>query len=95
MSISKLNLHLERAMCEMVAVVGVDINKAVKSTYYAALLPFLPGLGPRKAELLLKKINQTFVSRHTTRCMPALLGVCADGLVMHFLRARVAHRMAR
>lgn len=36
--------------------VGVDINRAVTDAYYQHLLPFVCGLGPRKAQVLVKKI---------------------------------------
>jgi transcription elongation factor SPT6 len=37
--------------------VGVDINRAVADTYYRRLLPFVCGLGPRKAQALVEKIS--------------------------------------
>lgn len=37
--------------------VGVDINRAVADAYYQHLLPFICGLGPRKAQVLVKKIG--------------------------------------
>ncbi len=37
--------------------VGVEINRAVADPYYQHLLPFVCGLGPRKAEVLVKKIS--------------------------------------
>lgn len=36
--------------------VGVDVNRAVTDAYYQFLLPFVCGLGPRKAQQLVKKI---------------------------------------
>ena len=36
--------------------VGVDINRAVTDAYYQHLLPFVCGLGPRKAQVLVRKI---------------------------------------
>jgi len=35
---------------------GVDINRAVNDPYYQLLLPYIAGLGPRKAQVLIKKI---------------------------------------
>ena len=35
--------------------VGVEINRAVADPYYQHLLPFVCGLGPRKADVLLVK----------------------------------------
>jgi len=53
----KLYKHLETAMVDMVNLVGVDINDAVGDAYTACLLPYVAGLGPRKATLLIKGIN--------------------------------------
>ncbi|KAK3373283.1 SH2 domain-containing protein [Lasiosphaeria ovina] len=53
----KLFRHLETAMVDMVNLCGVDINEAVADAYTAHLLPYVAGLGPRKATLLIKGIN--------------------------------------
>ncbi|KAI9657626.1 MAG: Transcription elongation factor spt6 [Bathelium mastoideum] len=53
----KLLKHLETAMVDYVNLVGVEINDAVADTYTANLLPYVCGLGPRKAQQLLKVIN--------------------------------------
>jgi len=53
----KLLRYLETAMVDMVNLVGVDINEAVGDSYVANLLPYICGLGPRKAAQLLKVIN--------------------------------------
>ena len=37
--------------------IGVDINKAVRNPYYARMLPFVSGLGPRKAQQLLQDVR--------------------------------------
>ncbi|EJD52929.1 hypothetical protein AURDEDRAFT_110772 [Auricularia subglabra TFB-10046 SS5] len=52
----KLLVALERALVNVVNYVGVDINQAVNDPYYYHLLPFVAGLGPRKAQHLKKKI---------------------------------------
>ncbi|KAH9951462.1 transcription elongation factor Spt6 [Amylocystis lapponica] len=52
----KLFTALERVLVDVVNKVGVDINRAVTDPYYQQLLPFVCGLGPRKAQLLVKKI---------------------------------------
>lgn len=57
LSKEKVDQWLERALIEVTNRVGVDINRCVRSAYYAHLLPYVSGLGPRKAEALLKKIN--------------------------------------
>ncbi|KAA1471105.1 transcription elongation factor Spt6 [Dentipellis sp. KUC8613] len=52
----KLLTSLERAFVDVVNKVGVDVNRAVMDPYYQHLLPFVCGLGPRKAQVLVKKI---------------------------------------
>jgi transcription elongation factor SPT6 len=52
----KLLTALERALVNVVNTVGVDINRAVNDPYYQLLLPYISGLGPRKAQVLIKKI---------------------------------------
>ncbi|KAB8576212.1 hypothetical protein FH972_025740 [Carpinus fangiana] len=54
----KLLKTLDTAMVDMVNLVGVDINEAVSNTYIANLLPFVCGLGPRKAHAMLQAINR-------------------------------------
>ena len=53
----KLHKHLETAMVDMVNLCGVDINEAISDPYTAYLLPYVAGLGPRKATLVVKGIN--------------------------------------
>ncbi|KAI9813582.1 MAG: Transcription elongation factor spt6 [Pycnora praestabilis] len=53
----KMSKHLETAMVDMVNLCGVDINDAVGDQYTANLLPYVCGLGPRKATQLLKAVN--------------------------------------
>ncbi|KAI0831325.1 transcription elongation factor Spt6 [Trametes gibbosa] len=52
----KLLTALERVLVDAVNRVGVDINRAVTDAYYQHLLRFVCGLGPRKAQVLIKKI---------------------------------------
>ncbi|EJD02347.1 transcription elongation factor SPT6 [Fomitiporia mediterranea MF3/22] len=52
----KLLSAFERVLVDVVNKVGVDINRAVNDPYYATLLPYVAGLGPRKAQALIKKI---------------------------------------
>jgi transcription elongation factor SPT6 len=54
----KLVKYLENAMVETVNMVGVNIEDAIYETYTANLLPYVCGLGPRKAAHLIKTINQ-------------------------------------
>ncbi|KAJ6086972.1 hypothetical protein N7467_005886 [Penicillium canescens] len=49
--------QLETALVDMVNLVGVDLNEAVADTATANLLPYVCGLGPRKAAHLLKIVN--------------------------------------
>ena len=56
-------MHLERALVSVVNKVGVDINRAIRDQYYGTLLPFVSGLGPRKAGGLIRKITAAIVSR--------------------------------
>lgn len=53
----KVLKQLETAMVDIVNMCGVEINEAVNDSYTANLLPFIAGLGPRKAAQLLKAIN--------------------------------------
>jgi transcription elongation factor SPT6 len=53
----KLRKQLETAMVDMVNLCGVDINEAIGDPYTANLLPFICGLGPRKATSVIKAIN--------------------------------------
>ncbi|KAF4631225.1 hypothetical protein G7Y89_g6908 [Cudoniella acicularis] len=61
----KLRKQLDSAMVDMVNLCGVDINEAVGDSYTAALLPYVCGLGPRKATQVLKVINQNGGVVHT------------------------------
>ena len=53
----KILKALETSMVDMVNLCGVDVNEAVTDTYTANLLPYVCGLGPRKAAQLTKVIN--------------------------------------
>lgn len=53
----KLFKQLETALVDMVNLCGVDINEAVSDLGTANLLPYVCGLGPRKASHLVKIIN--------------------------------------
>lgn len=53
----KLLKALESAMVDMVNLVGLDINEAVSDRSTANLLPYICGLGPRKAAEMLKVVN--------------------------------------
>ncbi|KAJ4185384.1 Transcription elongation factor Spt6 [Fusarium falciforme] len=53
----KLAKYLDSAMVDMVNLCGVDINEAMTDSYTANLLPYVSGLGPRKASSVIKAIN--------------------------------------
>lgn len=53
----KVAKYLDSAMVDTVNMVGVNINDAVAEAYTANLLPYIAGLGPRKATSVLKAIN--------------------------------------
>ncbi|KAH8836221.1 hypothetical protein RJ55_10038 [Drechmeria coniospora] len=53
----KLIKYLESAMVDTVNMVGVNINEAMGDAYTANLLPYVAGLGPRKATSVIKAIN--------------------------------------
>ncbi len=53
----KIIKALETSMVDMVNLCGVDVNEAVSDLYTANLLPYICGLGPRKAAQLIKVIN--------------------------------------
>lgn len=48
---------IESALVDIVNMVGVEINEALRDPYIAQLLPYVSGLGPRKASGLLRNIN--------------------------------------
>lgn len=53
----KLMKWLDTAMVDMVNMCGVDLQRAVAEPYIANLLPYVCGLGPRKAARVIKAIN--------------------------------------
>ncbi|CEH12620.1 Transcription elongation factor SPT6 [Ceraceosorus bombacis] len=54
---AKLAMHLERAISASVCHMCIDINRASTDAYYAAMLKFVSGLGPRKATALIQTIK--------------------------------------
>ena len=50
--------HYERALCDVVAEVGADVNKCCEYNHLQGLLTFVPGLGPRKAAYLKQRVEQ-------------------------------------
>ncbi|ORY28271.1 SH2 domain-domain-containing protein [Naematelia encephala] len=55
----KLLLHLERGLVNATCYMGIEINSCVADTYQGAMLPFIAGLGPRKADALASNIHRT------------------------------------
>lgn len=58
LSEDKLKNAIETVFVDIVNMVGVDINKCVTSNYLAAVLPYVAGLGERKAFGLLRAVQQ-------------------------------------
>lgn len=71
----KLFKQLEAALVDMVNLCGVDINEAVSDMNAANLLPYVCGLGPRKAAHVLKIIN---LNRGVVNNRTELMGVGAQ-----------------
>jgi transcription elongation factor SPT6 len=53
----KILKQLESAMVDFVNLVGVNVNEAMSDSYTANLLPYVCGLGPRKAQHFVKAVN--------------------------------------
>ncbi|CCH41587.1 Transcription elongation factor [Wickerhamomyces ciferrii] len=58
LSEERLNEAIMSALVDIVNMTGVDINKCVSNSYLAAALPYVAGLGERKAFGLLRAIQQ-------------------------------------
>lgn len=58
LSSAKLLEAISSAFVDIVNLVGVDINKAVRDPYLALCVPYISGLGPRKSSGLLKAVQQ-------------------------------------
>ena len=53
----RLRASLERAIVMLVNDIGLDLQTALTNTYVQHMLPFIAGLGPRKAQALLNGIR--------------------------------------
>lgn len=62
----KLLVHLERGLVNSVCFMGIEINSCFSDPYQRTMLPFISGLGPRKADSLVNGI-QRVVSRSSRR----------------------------
>mmetsp|Transcript_8428 Transcript_8428/g.10490 ORF Transcript_8428/g.10490 Transcript_8428/m.10490 type:complete len:1440 (-) Transcript_8428:1627-5946(-) len=58
---------IESAYVDIINMVGVEINEAIRDPYIAQLLPYVAGLGPRKASGLLRNINSKLGSTLANR----------------------------
>lgn len=58
---------VESVYVDVVNMVGVDINEAVRDPYIAQMLPYISGLGPRKASGLIRNINTKLGSTLSNR----------------------------
>lgn len=54
----KLLIHLERALVNSVCAMGIEINSCVADAYQRSMLPFISGLGPRKADSLVHAVGR-------------------------------------
>jgi transcription elongation factor SPT6 len=61
--VDRLRELLDRALVNIVNDIGVDINEAVSSPYKSLMLPYICGLGIRKAQHLIRTIERDPVTR--------------------------------
>ena len=61
--------HYERALSDVVAEVGADVNKCCEYSHLQGILTFVAGLGPRKAAFLKQKVEQLGSSIPTRRSL--------------------------
>ncbi|GMM37259.1 chromatin-remodeling histone chaperone [Saccharomycopsis crataegensis] len=57
LSNDRLKEAITTAFVDIVNLVGVEINRAIRESYYASCLQYVAGLGPRKASGLLQSIQ--------------------------------------
>lgn len=89
---------VEETLTTAVAQVGVDINAAVANPWMAAPLPFVPGLGPRKAQALLRAISRAggFIESRIQAMneFKHVLGINVFRNVAPFLRVKASSKAA-
>lgn len=80
----------ERSLCEVVAEVGADCNKACKHSHLHGLLTFIPGLGPRKAANLKQNVTEAggVVATRRELLEKRLMGPIVYNNAVAFLRIR-------
>lgn len=52
----KLLIHLERGLVNTVCSTGIEVNSCVADPYERVMLPYISGLGPRKADVLINAV---------------------------------------
>ncbi|KAH9819382.1 hypothetical protein Tdes44962_MAKER05220 [Teratosphaeria destructans] len=83
----KLLKYLETSMVDMVNLTGVDVNDAVADPGVANLLPYVAGLGPRKAAQVVKAVN---INGGEVLNRNELVGITEDGReIVHAMGAKV------
>eukprot|EP01103_Thecamoeba_quadrilineata_P002191 TRINITY_DN12187_c0_g1_i1.p1 TRINITY_DN12187_c0_g1~~TRINITY_DN12187_c0_g1_i1.p1 ORF type:complete len:1503 (+),score=258.15 TRINITY_DN12187_c0_g1_i1:257-4510(+) len=78
--------NLNRVFMEVVARVGVDLNKAVMHKHAATTLQFIPGLGPRKVADLLQNLSRKATRTTHRKELTGLLGRCVYQNCVAYLR---------
>lgn len=87
--------YYERALCDIVANIGVDLNKCSSLDHLKGLLTFIPGLGPRKAANLNHMISQLggAIARRRDLLEKRLLGPLVYNNAVAFLRIEDADQL--
>jgi transcription elongation factor SPT6 len=86
----------ERALCDVVADVGVDVNLAVLNDHLKGLLMFVPGLGPRKAAHLKQSMAAQGggIARRRDLLEHRMLGPIVYNNSVAFLKVREVEHLA-
>ncbi len=73
---TKLSVYLENEAVKVVNSVGVEINKACEHQHLQSVIQFVSGLGPRKANYLIEKVNRNrgLLMRVMLATSPKILG---------------------
>lgn len=84
---------VDRVMVTATSQIGVDINAVAASSWLSAPLPFTPGLGPRKAQALLRAVGRAGGFVESRNQMWLELGVFGNRVFRNaapFLRVRAS-----
>ena len=91
--------YYERALCDVVAEVGADVNKCCEYNHLQGVLTFVPGLGPRKAAFLKQKVEQLGSAVPTRRSLlenrflsPVVYNNAIAFLRIHYFDSRHGHQ---